>query len=219
MRLLCVSRSQVIAGTNTASMSSPVTPIGTATTSKTTSASMTPVGSSTSSQTCATSSCASSTSTATLVPSNLLFTIWSAFPHLATYEQHDAHELLVALLEGLSSHLHDFHGESNAVLQAYADPKGMSIATCDSKSRLPSDANTINRLLQLGATSALCAINSNSSKSDTPKKLDSISPNVLSESERKTLLRQVQSTGLFKFEGIVNEVTYMVSFWLTSELL
>jgi hypothetical protein len=128
------------------------------------------------------------------------------FPHLASYEQHDAHELLVALLDGLSSHLQDFHDESNAVLQAYVDPKAWSATNVDMKTRSPSEALTyVQRLLQLGATSAVCAVSSDASKGDA------ILPNSLSDSQRKSLLRQVQSTGLFKFEGIVNEVILLAA--------
>ena len=49
--------------------------------------------------------------TAPIVPSNLLFSVWNHANYMAGYEQQDAHEFLIALLDGLSVHLEKYHGE------------------------------------------------------------------------------------------------------------
>ena len=51
--------------------------------------------------------------TAPIVPSNLLFSVWNHANYMAGYEQQDAHEFLIALLDGLSVHLEKYHGEAS----------------------------------------------------------------------------------------------------------
>ena len=51
-----------------------------------------------------------------LVPSSLLYAVWSYARHLASYDQQDAHEFLLALLDGLGSHLQKYHGDLNAAI-------------------------------------------------------------------------------------------------------
>lgn len=46
----------------------------------------------------------------TLIPSDLLYTVWNYANYLAGYEQHDAHEFLMAFFNGLEAHLEQFHG-------------------------------------------------------------------------------------------------------------
>lgn len=41
---------------------------------------------------------------------------------MAAYEQQDAHEFLVALLDGLSTHLHRHHAADCSVLQHFMPP-------------------------------------------------------------------------------------------------
>lgn len=48
-----------------------------------------------------------------MTPSTLLYTIWSSSRHLAYYEQQDAHELMIALLDTLCEHLSSNHGDFN----------------------------------------------------------------------------------------------------------
>lgn len=55
------------------------------------------------------------TEIASAVPSEVLCTIWTTSRHLAHYEQHDAHELLIALLDTLGSHLQFNHGDHNLI--------------------------------------------------------------------------------------------------------
>lgn len=51
----------------------------------------------------------------TLLPSNLLFSVWSHAKHMAGYDQQDAHEFLIALLDGIGAHLESSHGEGAGV--------------------------------------------------------------------------------------------------------
>lgn len=44
-----------------------------------------------------------------LIPSNLLFSVWSHADYLAGYDQQDAHEFFIALLDGLENHLASYH--------------------------------------------------------------------------------------------------------------
>lgn len=55
------------------------------------------------------------TEIAAAVPSEVLCTIWTTSRHLAHYEQHDAHELLIALLDTLGQHLQFNHGDHNLI--------------------------------------------------------------------------------------------------------
>ena len=48
-----------------------------------------------------------------IIPSNLLYSVWSHADYMAGYDQQDAHEFLIALLDGLGSHLEKHHGETN----------------------------------------------------------------------------------------------------------
>jgi uncharacterized UBP type Zn finger protein len=51
-----------------------------------------------------------SSSSIPLVPADLLFALWSCCSHLAHYEQQDAHEFLVALIDSFDRHLSSYHG-------------------------------------------------------------------------------------------------------------
>lgn len=46
-----------------------------------------------------------------IIPSNLLYSVWSFADYLAGYEQQDAHEFLIALLNGYESHADAYHKE------------------------------------------------------------------------------------------------------------
>ena len=52
-----------------------------------------------------------------LVPAYLLYSVWCHVDHMAGYEQQDAHEFLVALLDGLETHLHAYHTRPSGSLQ------------------------------------------------------------------------------------------------------
>jgi uncharacterized UBP type Zn finger protein len=54
-----------------------------------------------------------------LVPTDLLYAIWAQFEYMAAYQQQDAHEFLVALLDGISTHMHKHHGVNCTVLQHF----------------------------------------------------------------------------------------------------
>lgn len=44
-----------------------------------------------------------------LVPSNLLYSVWNHSDHMAGYDQQDAHEFFIALLDGLDSKINIFY--------------------------------------------------------------------------------------------------------------
>ncbi len=46
-----------------------------------------------------------------LIPSNLLYAVWNHSNFIAGYEQKDAHEFLIALLDGVTVHLEKYHGD------------------------------------------------------------------------------------------------------------
>ena len=56
----------------------------------------------------------SQSATTYLVPSNLLYAVWAHADYMAGYDQQDAHEFLIALLDGIGSHLEKHHGELNS---------------------------------------------------------------------------------------------------------
>jgi uncharacterized membrane protein YgcG len=57
-----------------------------------------------------------------IIPSNLLYSVWSHADYMAGYDQQDAHEFLIALLDGLGTHLEKFHGEINNSFPRYSSP-------------------------------------------------------------------------------------------------
>jgi len=48
-----------------------------------------------------------------LIPSNLLYAVWNEMDYMAGYHQQDAHEFLVALLDGLDQHFRQNHRKEN----------------------------------------------------------------------------------------------------------
>eukprot|EP01035_Chromulina_nebulosa_P016999 gene16999-22498_t len=52
---------------------------------------------------------AGDSSSSAVIPSNLLFSVWSYAEYMAGYEQQDSHEFYITLLDGLSTHIRDFH--------------------------------------------------------------------------------------------------------------
>lgn len=44
-----------------------------------------------------------------LTPSNLLYSVWNQVEYMAGYSQQDAHEFLIAFLNGLDSHIVENH--------------------------------------------------------------------------------------------------------------
>lgn len=47
-----------------------------------------------------------------IVPANLLYAVWNYADHMAGYDQQDAHEFLIALLDGLGTHLDKYHPDT-----------------------------------------------------------------------------------------------------------
>lgn len=60
-----------------------------------------------------------------ITPAALLYTVWTTSRHLAYYEQQDAHELLIALLDTLTEHLHVNHGDFNVATVTVDDGGGV----------------------------------------------------------------------------------------------
>eukprot|EP00606_Chrysophyceae_sp_TOSAG23-5_P000787 GSChrysophyteH2.ASY1.ANO1.1574.1 assembled CDS len=63
-----------------------------------------------------------------LVPSNLLFSVWNYANYMAGYEQQDAHEFLIAFLDGLETHLRQNHSHRHS----YHDLGALALASGDS---------------------------------------------------------------------------------------
>lgn len=57
----------------------------------------------------------------TIVPANLLHAVWNELDYLAGYQQQDAHEFLIAFLDGLDQHLKLNHAS------ATSKPLGLSV--------------------------------------------------------------------------------------------
>ena len=47
-----------------------------------------------------------------IVPANLLYSVWNYADHMAGYDQQDAHEFLIALIDGLGTHLDKYHPDT-----------------------------------------------------------------------------------------------------------
>ena len=61
-----------------------------------------------------------------VVPSNLLYSVWTFADQMAGYEQQDAHEFFIALLDGVETHLQLYHAsEPSAVLRWGENGKSM----------------------------------------------------------------------------------------------
>jgi hypothetical protein len=59
-----------------------------------------------------------------LVPAHLLYAVWSELDYIAGYQQQDAHEFLIAFLDGMDQHLRLNHpfGASDGVVQSLSVP-------------------------------------------------------------------------------------------------
>jgi hypothetical protein len=49
-----------------------------------------------------------------LIPANLLYAVWNELDYMAGYQQQDAHEFLIAFLDGIDKHLRTNHATGNA---------------------------------------------------------------------------------------------------------
>lgn len=70
---------------------------------------------------------AAKTTSQALVPSQLLYSVWKYADYLAGYEQQDAHEFLIALFDGLDTHLNDFHTEKSLEYNETSESENMNI--------------------------------------------------------------------------------------------
>lgn len=121
-----------------------------------------------------------------LVPYDLLYSIWSQFQYMAEYQQQDAHEFLVALLDGLSMHMQKHHSDNCTVLQHFRPVANAVLTTgvegCSTASGGGGGDNEL------------------SSGTELVKNEDG---GVGEESDQDI---KYYSTGRFRFHGIINEV-------------
>lgn len=83
-----------------------------------------------------------------IIPSNLLYSVWSHADYMAGYDQQDAHEFLIALLDGLGSHLEKHHGEKNCSFLRHLSPHESN----GTGSNILSRSNSITEKLQNSIT-------------------------------------------------------------------
>lgn len=73
-----------------------------------------------------------------MVPSNLLYAVWAHADYMAGYDQQDAHEFLIALLDGVGSHLEKYHGELNSAVPRFpSPPESTALVKSESQRLLP----------------------------------------------------------------------------------
>lgn len=103
-----------------------------------------------------------------IIPSNLLYSVWSHADYMAGYDQQDAHEFLIALLDGLGTHLEKFHGEVNTSFPRYASPNdtnGSSSSGCGSNGH--SNSNSRSNSFSCNTDNNLPVSNGNEIKSNS----------------------------------------------------
>ena len=90
-----------------------------------------------------------------IIPSNLLYAVWSHADYVAGYDQQDAHEFLIALLDGLGTHLEKYHGETNTSFPRYPSPLDAS----NNFSRSVTDIQQLSPTLRVPLLSSLAGLN------------------------------------------------------------
>ena len=149
-----------------------------------------------------------------LAPSGLLHALWAQFNYMAAYEQQDAHEFLVALLDGLSTHLHRNHGVDCSVLQHFMPPPVTETAQTQTGGITGMDP--VDGVGEGTGTGESGEANSpggggaceGEARGRSPD-LHSVSGNGPSGAVDVNEFSSYFSTGHFKFHGIVNEVYIM----------
>ena len=97
---------------------------------------------------------------ASLVPSNLLFAVWAFADYMAGYEQQDAHEFLIAFLDGLDTHVKRYHAHSSGITAC----GGFSLGISNS---LDSANNNCENKLGTGTINSEGAVSSNTTIKDS----------------------------------------------------
>jgi Ubiquitin carboxyl-terminal hydrolase len=113
-----------------------------------------------------------------IIPSNLLYSVWSHADYMAGYDQQDAHEFLIALLDGLGSHLEKHHGEKNTSFPRYPSPYEQSSSATNTFSR----SNSVTDQQQSSVIRPQSLIGSVAS-SGTPSRFSLDSPRFLAQSQ------------------------------------
>ena len=121
---------------------------------------------------------------------------------MAGYDQQDAHEFLIALLDGLGSHLEKYHGEANTFFPRYSSPyegvNNVNYSRSNSITEPPSSSSSISRVQSQVSLSIPVGINCSPRFS-----LDS--PRFLNQGPRTPRVTPNKS-GCFR--GFVNEVRF-----------
>ena len=166
-----------------------------------------------------------------LVPSSLLFAVWSYARHLASYDQQDAHEFLLALLDGLGAHLQKYHGDLNAAIamknrktssqcgtsrtphfcnspQDYNGSYGNG--SCSDKANVPVRRvvqSPRSHVMSKGACDASCGASTKvvTTPANNSFKSGGFTPN-MGVSPKSPVALSGHSETLYEFRGIVNEV-------------
>ena len=138
-----------------------------------------------------------------IIPSNLLYAVWSHADYMAGYDQQDAHEFLIALLDGLGTHLEKHHGETNTSFPRYPSPLDAS----NNFSRGLTDMQQLSPTINIPSFPGLAVFNDQSSLRslivpDSPRaQAHVLSPRQSPWSPRSTLRNANKG-----FRGFVNEV-------------
>lgn len=80
----------------------------------------------------------------TLIPAHLLYAVWNELDYMAGYQQQDAHEFLIAFLDGLDSHLrlnHPTHTSTSTHLSIAIPTTAASTALYSLVGPPPSDCS------------------------------------------------------------------------------
>lgn len=140
-----------------------------------------------------------------IIPSNLLYSVWSHADYMAGYDQQDAHEFLIALLDGLGSHLEKHHGEKNTSFPRYPSPYEQSSSSTNTFSR----SNSITDQ-QPSSAIRLQPLTAPVVSSSTPNRFSLDSPRFLAQSQSQRgppwSQRGTPRNANKGFRGFVNEV-------------
>lgn len=150
----------------------------------------------------------SKNSMSVLTPSNLLYAVWNHSKHIAGYEQKDAHEFLIALLDGVTIHLERYHGDVNRVkLMAVAplpqEPVNVSHSTSSSTT------SNSNDLYSLSDRSDVTGTLQSAVACSPPPSATSNTTNTHTNSSQDPLVittTNAMNANAFDFRGIINEV-------------
>ena len=138
-----------------------------------------------------------------IIPSNLLYAVWSHADYVAGYDQQDAHEFLIALLDGLGSHLEKHHGETNTSFPRFPSP----LEPSNNYPRGVTDLQQLSPTLKAPIFAGLTALNDHiSSRSLIVPDSPCAQPHLLSPRQSPWSPRSGLRNSNRGFRGFVNEV-------------